>query len=199
MQDWFSPETWHVLKAAVLLYMPSLVSGFLVLLVCWALAAFTKRLILRLGNTRRINADAIFVLAQAAWVTLICFGVVTALGQFGFNVSALVAGLGLTGFALGIALKDIISNVLSGILILIYKPFQRHDRIEVTNLQGTVSQIDLRYTTLLTTDRRYLIPNATLFSNPITVFYSDRPAEPSKPAKGEKPLGDGEKIPGLEE
>ena len=45
------------------------------------------------------------------------FGFVTALGSVGVDVSALVAGLGLTGFALGFALKDTISNLLSGVLI----------------------------------------------------------------------------------
>ncbi len=72
------------------------------------------------------------ILARTAKLALLCIGVISALGTLGVDVTAMVTGLGLTGFAVGFALKDIISNSLAGILILIYKPFQRHDRIMVT-------------------------------------------------------------------
>ena len=93
----------------------------------------------------------------------------------GVNVSALVAGLGLTGLAIGIALKDVVSNAIAGIMILIYKPFQRNDRIVVTGLEGTVVQIDLRFTTLETADRRILIPNSNLLTNSIIVYRRGAP------------------------
>jgi small-conductance mechanosensitive channel len=81
-----------------------------------------------------------------------------------------VAGLGLTGFALGFALKDVLSNLLAGVLILIYRPFHRQDRVMVAGFEGTIADIDLRYTTLEAEDRRILIPNATLFTNAISVL-----------------------------
>jgi small-conductance mechanosensitive channel len=55
-------------------------------------------------------------------------------------------------------------------MILIYKPFAPNDRIVVTALEGTVVQIDLRFTTLETTDRRILIPNSNLLTNSIIVY-----------------------------
>ena len=57
-------------------------------------------------------------------------GLVTALGTLGVDVSALVAGLGLTGFALGFAVKDTISNILAGVLLLVYRPFSKKDYVE---------------------------------------------------------------------
>lgn len=56
-------------------------------------------------------------------------GLVTALGTAGVNVSALVTSLGLVGFALGFALKDALSNIISGILLLLYRPFSVGDVI----------------------------------------------------------------------
>src|SRR5713226_8761533 len=85
------------------------------------------------------------------------------------NVSALVAGLGLTGFALGFAFRDVLSNLLAGFLILLYRPFGRGDLINVTGLEGTVLHIDLRYTTLDSADQTILVPNSNLFTNPITI------------------------------
>src|SRR5213083_2396837 len=93
--------------------------------------------------------------------------VVTALGTVGVNVTALVAGLGLTGFALGFAFRDVLSNLLAGLLLLVYRPFARHDLISETGYEGTVAGVDLRYTTLQRDDGKVLIPNSILFTNPI--------------------------------
>ena len=75
----------------------------------------------------------------------------------GINVSALVAGLGLTGFALGFALKDTISNLLSGVLILLYRPFKIGNTIKVSGYEGDVVSIDLRYTELNSEGNKILI------------------------------------------
>jgi small-conductance mechanosensitive channel len=110
------------------------------------------------------------LLARAIRVSLIIFGFVTALGTLGVDISALVAGLGLTGFALGFALKDTISNLLSGILILLYRPFEVGSRIYVAGNEGIVVSIDLRYTELAFENKKILIPNAKLFVDPIIVL-----------------------------
>ena len=94
----------------------------------------------------------------------------TAIGTIGIDVKALVASLGLTGFALGFALKDIISNSLAGALILFYKPFHRGDHIDVAGSEGIVGSVDMRYTTLVVSDgQRILVPNSSLFTNTIRV------------------------------
>jgi small-conductance mechanosensitive channel len=97
------------------------------------------------------------------------FGGITALGTMGINVSALVAGLGLTGFALGFALKDILSNLVSGVLILLYRPFKLNQQITVNGMEGLVTEIDLRYTRLEKEGKTYLIPNSILITNTIEI------------------------------
>lgn len=107
--------------------------------------------------------------AKVARIGIQIFGGVTALGTLGVDVSALVAGLGLTGFALGFALKDALSNILAGAMILFYRPFQRGSRITVSGFEGVVTQIDLRYTRLQGKGHDYLLPNSTLLTNAITL------------------------------
>jgi len=97
-------------------------------------------------------------------------GAVAGLGTMGIDVSALVAGLGLTGFALGFALRDAISNLIAGALILTCRPFKRDYTIKVSGHEGRVTAIDLRYTTLEGGGERILVPNAPLFSKEVTVF-----------------------------
>ena len=114
-----------------------------------------------------MDSHLTYLLARTSSISVIILGLVTALGTLGINVTALVAGLGLTGFALGFALKDTISNLLSGILILLYQPFKLGDTIKMSDYKGNVVSIDLRYTELSNGSDRILIPNSKLFTDPI--------------------------------
>ena len=87
----------------------------------------------------------------------------------GINISAIVAGLGLTGFAFGFAFKDMLSNFISGILIFIYEPFKLGDSIEVEKKTGKVIDINLRYVTIETENQKVLIPNSISVSKVIAV------------------------------
>jgi small conductance mechanosensitive channel len=160
---------WNALESAAILYAPRLAMSLAVLVAFWLGALAADAVIGRLGARAHLSADLTMLGRRVAKAALIIVGIITALGTIGVDVSALVAGLGLTGFALGFALKDVLSNVLAGALILLYRPFHRNDRVAVAGFSGRVTDIDLRYTTLDTDDRRILIPNSTLFTNAISV------------------------------
>lgn len=133
--------------------------------------------------TRRVPRELWRLFSRAVKALLLTLGSLTALGTMGVDVSALVAGLGLTGFALGFAVRDALSNVLAGVLTLVYQPFRAGDRILVTGLEGEVLDVDLRYTTLEAGGKRHLVPDPALFSNAVTVFASGAapPAPSAKP------------------
>lgn len=145
-------------------------AGFLMtLLLFYILVKLARKAIVE--TTRKFNLDdhLSLLMIRTSRIALIILGLITALGTLGINVSALVAGLGLTGFALGFAMKDTISNLLSGILILLYQPFKLGDTIEVSGFSGKVTTIDLRYTRLSAEQQTILIPNSKLFTDPIRV------------------------------
>lgn len=148
------------------------VRGLLILLCFWVAALILQNFIRRVGEKSTLYKykDILNLVGRIVKGTLIVFGVVTALGTVGVNVSALIAGLGLTGFALGFAFRDILSNLLAGILILIYRPFHIGDYISVSGFEGLVIEIDLRYTMLQADDKKILIPNSVLFTNAITLL-----------------------------
>ena len=152
------------------LWTPRVIGVIVILAVFFILAKIIKRIITNAAKRLQLDGNLTFLLARASSITLIIFGLVTALGTLGINVSALVAGLGLTGFALGFALKDTISNLLSGVLILLYQPFKKGTRIKILGYEGIVVSIDLRYTELDSEGSRILIPNSKLFKDPITVL-----------------------------
>ncbi len=158
------------LLAKATLWVPKLIGVVLIFVLFIALAKIIKRIITSSAERLKFDKNVTSLLARASSVALMIFGFVTAIGTLGINVSALVAGLGLTGFALGFALKDTISNLLSGVLILLYRPFEIGSRIKVAGYEGIVISIDLRYTQLDSEGDKVLIPNSKLFTDPITVF-----------------------------
>lgn len=117
------------------------------------------------------NASESFrLISNSQRAILLFIGCALALSKLGFDVSALVAGLGLTGFAVGFALKDAISNLVAGIMIVLYKPIELGNVIEVSSTKGEVVDINLRYITIKTEGITHLIPNSLLLSTKVAIF-----------------------------
>ena len=143
--------------------------SLLILIVFWVLAAMARKVVRKAGATAGIDSSVINLLARSAYVVLLVIGLITTLGTLGIDVSGIVASLGLTGFAVSFALKDSISNLLSGMLILTYRPFKVGASIKVKTFEGQVTAIDLRYTKLERDGEKILVPNSLLFTNPISI------------------------------
>jgi small conductance mechanosensitive channel len=174
-----SPEFWDPVLKELLLYLPRIGAGLAVFLGFWLGAAFTRRLIERVGRSRRIDPDVMSLLANSCRIGLILFGAVSGLGTLGINVAGMVAGLGLAGLALSLALKEIVSNALSGVLILIYKPFRRNDRIAVLTFQGKVIEVNLRFTAIEGSGGKVFIPNTLLLTNALVVGTGEEMPRPA--------------------
>jgi small-conductance mechanosensitive channel len=158
----------------LVLFLPRLAVALVILLVFWLLGRGLCRLVRRLGERRNLEASISGLLAGSIQVTLLLIGLLCALGTVGIDITAMVAGLGLTGLALSLALKEVFSNVLSGILVIAYKPFREGDVISVatatpTVLEGTVREINLRFTRLEAEGRRIYVPNGLILSNAVVV------------------------------
>ena len=160
----------QILLEEATLWVPRVIGVVVIFVVFFILAKIIKRIITKAAERLKFDRNITSLLARTSSITLIIFGFITALGTLGVDVSALVAGLGLTGFALGFALKDTISNLLSGVLILLYRPFEIGNHIKISGYEGIVVSIDLRYTELDSEGNKVLIPNSKLFTDPITVL-----------------------------
>jgi len=158
------------LMELALLWGPKIGLAIIIFLLFMLGSNILNRGVRKLGEKTKLNNHVMNLLARVVRISMIMLGIISALGTLGINVSALIAGFGLTGFAVGFALKDTISNLLSGILLLMYQPFSIKDRISVSGSEGIVTAIDLRYTTLEDGNTRILIPNSKLFTNSITII-----------------------------
>ena len=97
------------------------------------------------------------------------------LGTIGVDTKPLIAGLGITGFTMGFALKYIATNFLSGLMLVLNRPFKQGWRVKLFNgstaYEGIVKTVDIRYVHLELNDRsRVLLPSYVVYSNPIIVL-----------------------------
>jgi len=164
---------WSAFIEKILIWTPKVLEFFLILILFLFLAKILQKIINRISKRFNLADNIKSLMIKTTKIVIIVFGLITALGTMGVNVSALVAGLGLTGFALGFAFKDTIANLLSGVLILIYKPFNVGNRIVVSGYEGDVISIDLRYTCLMRNNEKILIPNSKIFTEAIKIAKSD--------------------------
>ncbi len=148
---------------------PRILAALLVLLLFWGLAAGVRTLMRmifsRLGDDRTVEN----LVRQVSYYTVWLLGLIVAASAFGLEPGTLATGLGLTSLALGFALKDILSNFVSGLLILTLRPFELGDQIIIGETEGSVERIELRATQIRTYDgRRVLVPNAETFTSRVT-------------------------------
>ena len=99
---------------------------------------------------------------------IIILGVLIALSQIGISLGPLLAGLGVVGLVIGFALQDTLSNFAAGMMILIYRPFDVGDLVDAGTVNGTVSQMSLVNTTIMTLDNQTIIvPNNKIWGDVI--------------------------------
>ena len=148
---------------------PTLLLAMVIFILFWVCGRILEAVVQRIMDEKSMHANISRVLAGIIKNIMLIVGLITALGTMGVNISAIVAGLGLTGFAFGFAFKDMLSNFISGALIFIYEPFKLGDTIEVEGKTGKVIDINLRYVTIESEDQKVLVPNSISVSKVISV------------------------------
>ena len=150
-------------------YTPNIIFGAIIFILFWFFSKVVQYGIKNLLQATNPETNVSTVIASIIKNFIVIIGFITALGTVGINVSAIVAGLGLTGFAFGFAFKDMLSSFISGIMIFIYQPFTLGDIIEVDGKKGKVVDINLRYVTLEGEGSKMLVPNSLLVSKSLEV------------------------------
>ena len=148
---------------------PDIFLAIVILISFWIMSKIFKTMIHKALAKKNPNSNISHILSSIVKNIVLVFGFITSLGTLGINVSAIVAGLGLTGFAFGFAFKDMLSNFISGVMIFIYEPFKINDFITVEGEEGRVVDINLRYVTIESDTKRILIPNSISISKIIAV------------------------------
>lgn len=144
------------------------VGAIVVLIIGRMVAGWARSMVRRvLGKRDTDQAIISFVASLAYWLILI-FAIMSALGNFGVETASLVAVLGAAGFAVGFALQGSLSNFAAGVMLLLFRPFRVGDFIEAGGASGTVRELNLFTTVMMTPDNiRVMVPNGKIFGDTI--------------------------------
>ena len=167
--------TWNSidgLVTAIVAKLPYILAGILVLLIFYGLARLIKSVFWLTTKHARLDNRLRILFSRVIGVCVITLGIFTAMTVMidSFRFGDLIAGLGFTSFVIGFATKDILNNLLSGVLILWQQPFRIGDQIFIGSNQGKVEYIGVRATSLRKDDGELvLIPNGDMYSQALTI------------------------------
>jgi MscS family membrane protein len=155
------------LPATVQLWMGNALRFVVILTAAWMVtrlldALYKEYLVPLAGKTEtQLDDQLLPIVRKGAKLAIWAVGIVVAVNNAGYDVGALVAGLGIGGLALAMAAKDTVSNMFGGLMIFTDRPFKLNDRVRVSGFDGFIRDIGVRSTRLQTLDGTVVtIPNA---------------------------------------
>ena len=181
MESNFNQFENFIQRIAYNLHVPSVVVSIvltiIVIIIAKIAVAVEKRLLFgaakKSESFNSLQAQLLYkICAILTWIVAI----VVILACFQVNLTPVLAGLGVIGMVLGLALQESISSLFSGIMLAINKPFREGDWIEVAGQAGTVTSMDIMCTTIMTGDfKKVVMSNKTVWGNTIVnASYTDK-------------------------
>jgi small conductance mechanosensitive channel len=148
------------------------IGALAILIVGWMIAGWVRSAVNRtLGKIPNMDSTLRPFLANLVRWIVLAFVIVAVLNQFGVETTSMIAVLGAAGLAIGLALQGTLSNVASGVMLLVLRPFKAGDFIDAGGLAGTVVEIGLFTSEIKTGDGVYIMaPNSQIWNSTITNF-----------------------------
>ncbi len=157
------PATEEIKKVAIEFltqYGFQIIGAFIIMTAGWVLAKILGSWIDRFLTTKGMEPPLRLLIYRGVRVLIFGFTFVLALDKFGVQVAPLVAGIGVAGVGIGLAMQGVLSNVMAGLTIIFTKPFRIGEWIELLDVHGKVLSIELFSTTLQHPDlSKVIIPN----------------------------------------
>ena len=163
------------LSAMVAGYLPVIIAtlkGLVLLFVGWIVAQWISRALRRrvMANERIDNTIGTFLASIVKWAILLMV-LVAVLGIFGIQATSLVAMLGAATLALGLALQGTLSDIAAGFMIILFRPYKLTEYVDIAGTTGTVVEINLFFTELVTPDNvQIIVPNGQAWGKIITNY-----------------------------
>ena len=165
-------EYWNEFQKILINYSPKVVSAFIILFVGLYCIRLVNRLVKKIMVKRELDPTLSNFLSDILLWSLRILLFVTFISKLGIETSSFVAILGAAGLAVGLSLQGSLSNFAGGMLIILFKPFRVGDFIEAQSVSGTVQEIQIFVTKLITSNNQTIfIPNGVL-SNGTIINYS---------------------------
>jgi len=146
-------------------------AAVLIFLVGRWVAKLVRALIRKLMTRAQVDEMLINFVAHMAYIALLVMVVVAALNRLGINTTSVAAAIAAAGLAVGLALKDSLTNFAAGVMIILYRPFKIGDFIDAGGTTGVVEGIQMFHTLMRTGDNvQIIVPNGGILGGTITNF-----------------------------
>jgi small conductance mechanosensitive channel len=164
IKEWLMGQGIHLLLNLLVALLILFASYYAISFICHSLEKILKK-------SPRVDVMLkeliVSVVGKSLWVLVI----IMILGRIGLDIGPLIAGLGLTGFILGFAFQDSLSNLASGVMLTLNRPFQIGDYVDAGGVSGTVKAMDMMAVSLITPDnKKIIIPNKSVWGSAITNY-----------------------------
>jgi small conductance mechanosensitive channel len=158
----------------ILAVLSLLIKPLLILIVCKILVTIATKLVSNVLSKTALDKGIATFTKSAVKIVIWAIGIIMIAESFGIDTTSLVAVVSIASLALSLSVQNILTNVFSGITILISKPFKVGDFVEVCSVSGTVRAIGIMRTTLVTTDNKIeLIPNSDIADGKILNYSTE--------------------------
>src|SRR5664280_1309437 len=154
-------EQWKTTIISYLtLYGFQVLGALVILAIGWLVARWTGRLTQRWLEKQQLEPPIRTLIVRVVYLLVMALAVVLALDKFGVQIAPLIAGIGVAGVGIGLALQGVLGNLMAGLTIIFTKPYRIGEYINIVGEYGQVTAIELFSTTLIHPDRsRVIIPN----------------------------------------
>ncbi|UUE09461.1 small-conductance mechanosensitive channel MscS [Dickeya zeae] len=162
-------QSWLVNNQHILLqYAVNIVASLVILSVGMLIARMMSNTLNRLMVTRGIDVTVADFLSALVRYGIIAFTLIAALSRVGVQTTSVIAVLGAAGLAVGLALQGSLSNFAAGVLLVMFRPFRTGESVDLGGIAGTVTQVQIFSTTLLTADGKVIVvPNGKIIAGNI--------------------------------
>ena len=152
----------------LLLYLPKLIAGIIILIIFYSFYRIIRFVLVRTFQRSEISESVTHLIVKVLKYSFLGLAFILVADQIGIKIVAIISTLGVAGIALGLAAQQTLANFISGIIILVGKPFEEKDYVELEGTFGRVDKITLRSTRLLTLDNLLVdIPNQKIVESKI--------------------------------
>jgi len=149
----------------------NLVIALFIFVVGKWIARMVQNTLEKVLRSRSVDEVLVDFLGNIVYALVLIVAVVAAFDQLGIPATSFMAIIGAAGLAIGLALKDSLSNFASGVMLVMFRPFTKGNFIEAGGITGTVDEIRLVSTTLTTPDNKLItVPNSMMYTNAITNY-----------------------------
>lgn len=152
-------------------YAINLVAAIVIFVVGRWIAKLICRLVNRLMSKAKVDDILISFIGNILYFALLVVIVIAALDRLGVNTTSVLAIFAAAGLAVGLALKDSLSNFAAGVMLVLFKPFKNGDFVEVAGSAGVVEEIRIFNTVMRTVDNcEITVPNSQIYGDTIINF-----------------------------